>query len=287
MAENERSLRQIAARVLNRDTEEGLEELDRIACGIDVAIRRRYITCATLFLLFGVLFAASIINCLGLMLSGGSVNDYDLLVVFLFGLGTLAPLLFWRSYQYGIGQVRNPKAPIYAGASKASIASLEKLFIYLQRKNAPQSYVRRRNGTRRDLNRRHYFGSLRGLLLAEDANVRSGCLPPHGFWLSQLIYIDADPDAIIKAINAKPKSGGRPKEIDYEAVALRLIEHPALKDIDPDKYGAETRVMELIRGVCEAGSVSQPDLRVPEDTELRKFAKKILAAMQKNRTTEK
>jgi hypothetical protein len=189
MAENERSLRQIAARVLNRDTEEGLEELDRIACGIDVAIRRRYITCATLFLLIGVLFAASTINCIRLVLSGGSVNDYDLLIVFLFGVGSLAPLFVWRSYQYGIGQVRVPKAPIYAGASKASIASLEKLFAHLQRKNAPQSYVYRRNGTRRDLNRRYYFGSLRGLLLAEDPNVRSGCLPPNGFWQSQLIYI--------------------------------------------------------------------------------------------------
>lgn len=189
MAENERSLRQIAARVLNRDTEEGLEELDRIACGIDVAIRRRYIACATLFLLFGVLFAASTINCIRLVLSGGSVNDYDLLIVFLFGVGCLAPLFVWRSYQYGIGQVGVPKAPIYAGASKASIASLEKLFAHLQRKNAPQSYVYRRNGTRRDLNRRYYFGSLRGLLLAEDANVRSGCLPPNGFWQSQLIYI--------------------------------------------------------------------------------------------------
>ena len=215
MAENERSLRQIAARVLNRDTEEGLEELDLIACGIDKAIRRRYNTCLTLFFLFGVLFAASIISCIRLLLSGGSVNDYDLLVVFLFGVGSLAPLFVWRSYQYGIGQVGVPKAAIYAGASKASITSLEKLFAHLQRKNAPQSYVYRRNGTRRDLNRRYYFGSLRGLLLAEDANVRSGCLPPNGFWQSQLIYIDADPDTLIKAINVKAKAGGRKKEFSY------------------------------------------------------------------------
>ena len=287
MAENERSLRLIAARVLNRDTEEGLEELDRIAGGIDVAIRRRYIICATLFLLFGILFTASMINCVGLLLTGGPVTDYDLLVVFLFGVGSLVPILIWRSYQYAIGQVRIPKTPIYANANKASITSLEKLFAHLQRKNAPQTYVYRRNGTRRDLDRRQYFGSLRGLLLAEDPNVRSGCMPPHGFWLSQLIYIDADPDALIKAINAKPKAGGRPKEIDYEAIMLRLIEHPALKDIDPAKHGAETRVMEMIRGVCETGSASQPDLRVPEDTALRDFAKKIAAAMLKNRISEK
>ena len=286
MAENERSLRQIAARVLNRDIEEGLEELDRIACGIDAAIRRRYIICAILFLLCGILFAASLINCVGFLLSGASATGYDLFVVFFFGVGTLVPLLVWRSYQHGIGQVRVPKVAIYAGASAASIVTLEKLFTYLQRKNAPQTYVYRRNGTRRDLDRRYYFGSLRGLLLAEDPNVRTGCLPPRGFWLSQPIFIDFDPDELIKAINARPKAGGRPKEIDYEAIALRLIEHPALKDIDPAKHGAETRVMGLIRSVCAANDASQTDLRVPEDTELRKFAKKIHAAIQKNRIQE-
>ncbi len=206
---------------------------------------------------------------------------------FLFGLGTLAPLLFWRSYQYGIGQVRNPKAPIYAGASKASIASLEKLFAYLQRKNAPQSYVRRRNGTRRDLNRRHYFGSLRGLLLAEDANVRSGCLPPHGFWLSQLIYIDADPDAIIKAINAKPKAGGRKKEFSYANMLLRLIDHPSLAKIELGKHGSQAQLMNLIRDLCDPNDEDGLGIAVPEETTLRQFAKDIEAALQKNRSYKK
>lgn len=287
MAENERSLRQIAARILNRDTEEGLEELDRIAGGIDVAIRQRYITCATLFLLFGLLFTASIINCARLLLSGGSVTDYDLVVVFLFGFGSLVPLLVWRSYQYAIGQVRIPKAPIYASASKASIASLEKLFAHLQRKNAPQTYVHRRNGTRRDLDRRHYFGSLRGLLLAEDPNVRSGCLPPHGFWLSQLIYIDADPDTLIKAINVKAKAGGRKKEFSYANMLLRLIDHPLLATIELGKHGSQAQLMNLIRDLCDPDDDDEMGIAVPEETTLRQFAKDIAAALQKNRAYTK
>ena len=64
---------------------------------------------------------------------------------------------------------------------------------------------------------------------------------------------------------------------------LALIEHPALRAIDPDEYRAETAVMDLVRGRCEPGDDHDNDIRVPENTRLREFAKDIVAAVKINR----
>jgi hypothetical protein len=64
---------------------------------------------------------------------------------------------------------------------------------------------------------------------------------------------------------------------------LALIEHPALRAIDPDEYRAESAVMDLIRDRCEPSEDHDNDIRVPENTRLRAFAKNIVAAVKINR----
>lgn len=109
-------------------------------------------------------------------------------------------------------------------------------------------------------------------------------LPPIGFWFDGEIEIEAEPEAIIAALKATPNPGGRPVEIDYTAVALLLIEHPKLKEIEPGRHGAETQVMKLIR---DTSVEQQLDIRVPENTKLREFAGEIIAAIKNNRAKQK
>ena len=179
----------------------------------------------------------------------------------------------WRHFQYGLGIAEKKRTPVYGSSRRSTVETLEKLFDYLGRRTAPAAYYYDRKGTRRPVHRRHFYGRLRGLLLSEVASDRAIVLPPHGFWFSAQIFVDAEPEEIIRALKVRPNSGGRPKEHDYEAMLLALIEHPALRAINPEEYGAESAVMDLVRGRCEPSDDHDNDIRVPENTRLREFAK--------------
>lgn len=99
--------------------------------------------------------------------------------------------------------------------------------------------------------------------------------------------MEVDVAALIAQAKAKPKSGGRPKEIDYEAILLALIEDDRLRAIKPNERSSETQVMKLIHNVCDACDEHDRNIRVPESTELRAFAKKVIAAIEKNRSAQK
>lgn len=190
---------------------------------------------------------------------------------------------YWRHYQYGLGIAEKKRSPLYGSSRRSTVETLEKLFDYLGRRTAPAAYFYDRRGRRRAIHRRHFYGRLRGLLLSEVASDRAIVLPPHGFWFSAQIFVDAEPEDVIQALKVRPSSGGRPKEYDYEAMLLALIEHPALQAIDPDEYRAETKVMDLIRDRCEPSNEHGNDIPVPENTRLRQFAKDIIAAVKINR----
>jgi hypothetical protein len=282
-----RSLRRIAARVLNRNVELGLSELDRITIGIDDAIRMRFVFLATVFCLFTLLLVVALIGWATTGLGGKPLGNDVAVFLAALGVGALIPLLYWRHFQYGLNPIRSSKAALYAGANKASIEALESLFAHLRHETAPRSFVYRADGKKLYLDRRYYFGRLRALLLAEEANVRSSCLPPKGLWFSGMIHVEASADEIIKAIHAKPRAGGRKRAFDYATMLLRMIGHPALNDFEPGPHGSQTQLMNLIRDLCEPNDEDETGIALPEESTLRQFAKDIEAALKKNRALKR
>lgn len=280
-------IRLAAARFVAKVEQDGTAELDALTSNLFKAIRPRYLAWLTAIGAGAALFLLAIAYALFDAFDGPQSGNLPMIALSIIALGWFALLAAWRWFQYGFGWVRTPLSALYPNADGATSKNIDLFFGVLQRDTKLRAFYYTKVGIRSPVRRQYFFGRLRVLMLSEHDWIREPVFAPTGLWFARELYIEADVTALIAQAHAKPKAGGRPKEIDYEAVALRLIEHPALKDIDPAKHGAETRVMELIRSVCEAGSVSQPDLRVPEDTGLREFAKKILAAMQKNRKTEK
>ena len=223
-ADAHRSLARIAARLLYaKDKEElGLEELDRVAVATERAIRRRFLVLATSFLLCILLLLLVLVVWGAAALNGddtgqaASIAAISLLAIAACVAG------YWRHFQYGLGIAEKKRTPIYGNSRRSTVETLEKLFDYLGRRTAPAAYYYDRRGRRRAVHRRHFYGRLRGLLLSEVASDRAIVLPPHGFWFSAQIYVDAEPEDIIRALKVRPSSGGRPKEYDYEAMLLAV-----------------------------------------------------------------
>lgn len=285
-ADAHRSLPRIAARLLYaKDKEElGLEEVDRVPIAVERAVRRRFLITATLFLLC-ILLAFLVLAVWGAAaLDGQDIDQPAAIAVSLLFVMAASVIAYWRHFQMGLGIVDRKRTPIYGNSRRSTVETLEKLFDYLGRRTGPSAYYYDRKGNRCPVHRRHFHGRLRGLLLSEVASDRAIVLPPHGFWFSAQIYVDAEPEDIIRALKVRPSSGGRPKDYDYEAMLLALVEHPALQAIDPHEHGAETDVMNLIRDRCEPSDEHENDIRVPENTRLREFAKKIVAAVKVNRS---
>lgn len=280
-----RSLPRIAARLLYaKDKEElGLEEVDRVPVAVERAIRRRFLVSATLLLLCILLGTIVLAVWVAAALDGQDIDQAAAIAASLLLAIAASVVASWRHFQYGLGIVDRKRTPIYGNSRRSTVETLEKLFDYLGRRTAPATYYYDRKGNRRPVHRRHFYGRLRGLLLSEIASDRAIVLPPHGFWFSAQIYVDAEPEDIIRALKVRPSAGGRPKEYDYEAMLLTLIEHPALRTIDWDEHGTEAEVMNLIRDRCEPSDEHDNDIRVPENTRLREFAKKIVAAVKINR----
>lgn len=262
----------------------GLEEVDRTCASIERAIRRRFLISATLFILC-ILLSLIVLAVWGTAaLRGQDIDKAAAIAVSLPLVIAAFVAAYWRHFQMGLGIVDKKRTPVYGNSRRSTVETLEKLFDYLGRRTAPAAYYYDRKGIRRPVHRRHLYGRLRGLLLSEVASDRAIVLPPHGFWFSAQIYVDAEPEDIIRALKVRPSSGGRPKDYDYEAMLLALVEHPALQAIDPHEHGAETKVMDLIRNRCEPSDEHENDIRVPENTRLREFAKNIVAAVKINRS---
>ena len=291
--DDHRSLLRIAARLLyaKEHEEEGTEELVQLAEGIRRIIMWRRLICVALFCLFSAFLLLAFLVWIAIVANGFDPGNRPVAVILPLATGVIGCVLYWRNLQYdlkfGLGPIQKARPAIYGSANRATTETVEKLFAYLGRRTAPRAYYVTRDGNRRYLSRYFFWGSLRGLLFSEEPSDRAIVSPPYGFWFSGAIKIEAEPEAIIAALKVRPKAGGRPKEIDYEAIALLLIEHPTLKQIQPRERGSESRLMMLIRDVCEAGDELDADVRVPEETKLRAFSKQILTAIEKNRADEK
>lgn len=284
-----RSLQRIAARLLavKELEEEALAEIDKIAAAIDDKVRWKFNLVGILFGVSSILTIASFLAWFAVTASGPDQGFRPLAVIAPLAAIMIGSLGYWRHFQYGFGRQQKARPAIRFEGSKATIDTLEKLFAYLAKWTSPRAYYRTRSGEKRYVNRHYFLGALRFLLLSEDAAARAMVMPPGGNWFFREIRIEADPEEVIAALKVKPRSGGRPQQYNHATIVLILLEHPAIRGIDPSRHGAESQVMALIRSLCEPSDEHHNDIAVPEDTELRKLAKRILAAIEKNRTQPK
>jgi hypothetical protein len=284
-----RSLQRIAARLLAiKELEEvALVEIDKIPAAIDDEVRWKFRAGAGLFVLFSLLTVAAFMAWFAISITGPDQGYRPLIVVAPMAAIAIGPLAYWRHLQYGFGPVRTTRSPIYCGGSKATIETIEKLFAYLALRTSPRAYYCDRDGKKCYVSRRYFCGALRGLLLSEDAAVRTMALPPGGLWFFREIRIEAEPEDIIAALKMKPRSGGRPRQYDHAAIILSVLEHPKMRSIEPERHGSIAETMALIHSLCDPSDEHDNDIPVPEDTELRDLAKRILAAVEKNRSQPK
>jgi hypothetical protein len=284
--DDKRLLRRIAARALCRNELDGLDELDRITNSIERSVRRPHFANSLAATILGLVFFLWTAAWIATEWSGTDTGVLPALISATLFAFAAAPLIYWRSCQYGFGRITKPIAAHYAGASKRSIDNLDRLFAYLQAEDKVRAYYERADGTRRYIDRRYFFGRLRGLLLSEHADVRSIALPPSGFWFSRPIKIDCEPDFVLKAMRARPRSDPRSTKFDYRAMLLAVLEHPTIRAFDLNKPHGATRMMKVIRDICEPSLDHDNDIRVPENSELREFANAVIAAVEKNRSAK-
>jgi hypothetical protein len=279
--DHHRSLVRIAARLLyvKAYEEQGVNELALLAYRIQSIVFWQHTLCLLSFAVCAIITFGVLLIWLAASMSSVDPDFIAFITIFApFAAVMFGTIFYWRHFQYGFkldgGPIPKAHPAIYGDADKATVETLEKLFTYLAMRTSPQAYY----------DRKFFLGSLRGLLLSSEASGRAIVLPPYGFWFSHEIKIEAEPEVIIAALKATPNTGGRPVEIDYKAIALLLIEHPKLKNIEPGRHGDETQVMNLIR---DTRAEQQPDIRVPEGTKLREFTREIMAAIKNNRAKQK
>jgi hypothetical protein len=287
--DDHRSLKRIAARLIATKEleEEALDELDKIARGIDKRIGLWSTIAATGFCFFILLAIVSLAAWLTATAYQSNVGVGLLYLMIAFAvLGSGFPIA-WRFYQYPFGRFGKMRPPIYPVGNCATVETLEKLFAYVSRRTSPALYYRTKKGDKRNVSRGYMKNRLRGLLIADLAADRAQALPPSGLCFFREIKVEADPEEIIATLKARPRSNGRPPRYNYEAIVLTLIGHPKLPTIEIGQHGSEAAVMQLIREECDASDTNATEIPVPEPTELRKLAKRVLAALEKNRTRKK
>jgi hypothetical protein len=283
--DDHRSLARIAARLLYAKEleEDGLREIDKITAATG---RKLQIWNLMAWILSGIFLMITV--AASMIFMALAVRNIDLGIlpaVIILPVASMAimPLAIWRQYQYGLGRLRGSQPALYVNASRKTVEVFEELFRQLCLRTGPKAYYYDRSGRRRRVGRRLFMGRLRVLLLSEDEAYRCLVSPTAGIWFSAPIFIEAEPEDIIKLVKARPQSGGRKREYDYEGLLLALIEHPKLDGVIPGEHGAEAKVMRLIHDVSQPSEDSKTEFSVPAETELRKFAKRILAAVEKNR----
>lgn len=280
-------IRLIAAHFIAKVEKDGTDDLAALTSHIFDAIRPRYLVWL-LALGFGAAFSLlAVALSVTAIFSLPSSSNWPYFTIAVSAFGWFALLSIWRWFQYGFGWVQAPLPAIYAKAGSAVVKNLDLFFGVLQRDSKLRAFYYNRSGRKCYVRRQYFFGRLRALMLSEHSWIREPVFSPAGLWFGRELFLEADVTSLIIQAKAKPRAGGRPKEIEYESIALRLLEHSALKEFDHSQNHAETRMMELIRDACMADDDQQTDLRVPEDTELRKFAKKVLSSVEKNRASTK
>lgn len=276
------TLRSAAARFIAKIEQEGLDDLDIMTASLYRKIEGRYSLWLFSMAVATIIFVAFLIIFTGFALQGPSLSNSLLVVGALSSLAYIMLALQWRVFQYGRVLGKTPRLAIYANGDKASLKNLDLFFKTVQLETTPRAFYKTKSGARKEITRHYFFGKLRALLLSEDDWMRGLVFAPKGLWFSHELYIEVDIAALIEQAKAKPKESGRPKTYDYTDAVMSLIEHPDIKDIDPDKRGNETRITKLLENWYIAKR-----LAVPSEGQLRIYAKLILEVIRKNRLSPK
>lgn len=273
-------LRIVAARFISADEQVGLVELDRIAADASRVIQRRY------WLLWVALIATAFSTLItlipGILLTFSETPGADVVVII--GLVcfvlTMAVFASWRVFQYGGMKASAPQTAFYANADDLAARNLERLFSLLQRESTLRAFYRTKNGARRDIDHRYFFGKLRAAHVARDGTIRRALFAPVGFWFDRELFLDADVHKLIADAKAEPSRVGAPRKYDYTNAVMSLIEHPDVRKIDIAKKRGNQK---LVVGLLEDWYRSRRR-EVPGETQLSGYAKLILETIAKNRS---
>ncbi|WP_257547170.1 hypothetical protein [Sphingopyxis sp. DBS4] len=275
-------LRRVAARFINTNGQTGLAELDRIAADASRVIQKRYWLLSTTSA--AAAFATVIILLPWLALTLNQAPGAD--AIGLTGLGCFGLMMAagasWRVFQYGGMKAATPQKPVYADPEDPAVRNLEHLFAILQLESSPRAFYFARNGARRYVDHRYFFGKLRAAHVANDSTIRNALFGPVGFWFARELFLEADVDKLIADAKAKPKRSGVPKKYDYTGAIISLIDHPKVRALDITKKSGNQKV---IIGLLVHWYIGRR-LDVPSDTQLAGYANDILGAIKKNRSSD-
>src|SRR3546814_2442960 len=73
---------------------------------------------------------------------------------------------------------RSPQEPAYADGEDPAARNLERLFVILQRESTPRAFYFARNGQRRYVDHRYFFGKLRAAHVAKGDTIRNALFGP-------------------------------------------------------------------------------------------------------------
>jgi hypothetical protein len=274
-------LRIVAARFLNHDEKEGLRELNRITEDAWRLVQWQYwrLWTAMIVTIFGTVII--LMSGIGLALAGEKAGEI-LTVIGLIPFGLLMAVLgYWRSLQYGSMRATEPQTGIYADPDDQSVRNLERLFVLLQQERAPLTFYFTKNGVRRSLDERYFFGSLRAAHVAKTTPIRDALFAPIGLWFSREIFMEVDVAALIAEAKAKPNQAGTKRTYDYDLAIMSLIEHPEMRSMELGKRGNLTKIIALL----EASYIARRK-RPPSENQLAGYAKLILEIIAKNRSAK-
>jgi len=275
--EDRRSLARIAARMLAvaELEDQALEEIYRIASGIERVVRIKYLLLAVMCGIFSAFTLTGLVVWIVAGLTGTNLGWRPMIVLVPMIVLAAAPVLFWRVMQYGFGPIRTKRPATYPVGASASIETLEKLFDHLGRRSGPRAYCRTRSGAKHYLSHRVFWGGLRGILLSDNASDRAMVLPPLGFRLGGEIFIEAEAEDIIAALKPKRRAGpGREPKYAYTDALINLIDNPALDEID---LTDENKVRRQVEAMLVTWFQDQADTSgdSPRADMVRPYAEKI------------
>lgn len=275
-------LRIVAARFIDTDEKIGLAELDRITADASRAIQKRYWVWTASFMTTALVTVGSVV--VGGALTIGDAPGAD--VATLIGLGGAGLMIAvgasWRVFQYGGMKARSPQISIYADPTDKAVRNLERLFGILQLESTPRPFYYARNGVRRYVDHRYFFGKLRAAHVANDNAIRSALFGPVGLWFDRELFLETDIDNLIADAKAKPNRAGAPKKYDYTDAVISLIEHPEVRALDITKHrGNQIRIIELLEDWYDSRR-----RETPSRTQLSSYAKQILETIAKNRSSK-
>lgn len=274
-------LRIVAARFISNDEQVGLVELDRITADASRLVQKRY---WVLWLaLAATAFSATLTLILGFVLTVRESPGADTLLII--GLVcfvlTMAVVASWRAFQYGGIKASAPQDAVYANPDEPAARNLERLFALLQRESTLRAFYRTKNGARRDVDHRYFFGKLRAAHVAREGAIRTALVGPVGFWFGHELFLEADVNPLIATAKAEPSRKGAPKQYDHTNAIIALIDHPKVRALDISKQrGNQKEIIELLEDWYEGRR-----LKVPSQTQLAPYANQILETIAKNRSS--